>query len=209
MKGTWLRICGFMGGLLFLLAGCGERKADAAMDAYEQLLSGDLSLLNEGDLSAWALDSWMDILLASGELEYACLDLDGDGVDELLLQWIGDPGSYNGVFHYDGGQIRCWQSDGMEASCRDYPLRDGTMVRQYDFNGTRSYTLFRYRPDGSQETAASLFAREERIPEDSPEPCPYYRVNGEEVGAADFQTQFDSLITQQLLEPSAWTCAQH
>lgn len=66
------------------------------------------------------------------ELEYVLLDLDGDGGAELVVQRVGQPALFNAVFHYGDGELSCWQYDIMETSCRDYPLRDGTMVRQYD-----------------------------------------------------------------------------
>lgn len=136
--------------------------------------------------------------------EYTYLDLDGDGEDELLIQMEDDPQGYNGVFHYEDGQLVCWNSDAVELSCWDSPLQNGYMVRQYHYNGTRSYTVFRYLPGGETEESSTLFARDELIPEDSTEPCPYYEVNGEEVTKEVFDRQVE-LITTKLLDRSAWT----
>ena len=127
--------------LLLLLSGCGEPPSapeEEARAAYEALLAGDASLLGE---EASFVEPYFS---AFAELEYLLMDLDGDGIDELLVQWVEFPGAYNGVFHYEDGALSVWQNDGVELSCRDYPLRDGTMVRQYDHGGS-SFRLFRFR----------------------------------------------------------------
>lgn len=183
-----------------LLAGCGV----SAQAAYEKLLSGDLSLFDPDNARAWALEEWIPLLLSTGGLEYTLLDLDGDGTEELLLQQEDNPSGYNGVFHFDGKKLYCWQNDGMEASCWDYPLQDGTMVRQYDFGGGRSYRVFRYQADGTEETLWELFAREELLGEDSAEPCPYYQIDGEEVDQETFAERLEALVTSQILPRSAW-----
>ena len=186
-----------------LFAVC-QNSEDAALAAYAALLDGDISLFEQQEIDTWALDSWMELILIPGEIEYTYLDLDGDGTQELLLQRVDSPSIYNGVFHYENGRLFCWQNDGMEATCRDYPLRDGTMVRQYDFSGSRSYTLFRYQADGSAKTLSTLFACEEVVEGSSTEQVPCYKVNNQEVDSATFQEQLDLQITSQLLERSAW-----
>lgn len=174
-----------------------------AQAAYSSLLSEDISLLEDGQLDRWGLREWPEFLLP-GELEYTCLDLDG-GVSELLLQYRDDPRGFNAVFHYDGGKLLCWNNDHMEGNCRDYPLLDGTVARQYDFNRTRSYTLFRYQADGETEEISRLFAREESIPESDTAPCPYYEENEDEADQAGFDGWLEELVVSQLLAPSAWT----
>lgn len=144
------------------------------------------------------------------ELEYTLLDLDGDGGRELLLQWVEEPGSFNAVFHYGDGELSCWQYDNMEGSCRDYPLRDGTMVRQYDVGTgptrySHLYTLFRYLPSGETQEAASL-----AIHEDTPDGgagTHTYLVDGEEVDQAAFEARFETLVGGRLLDRTAWTPA--
>lgn len=200
---------------ILYLAGCGANSEapvssstdtvsseEPAQAAYSSLLSGDRSLLDDAQSDKWWIPDFPDDGL---EYEYTYLDLDGDGVDELLIQMVDDPCGYNAVFHYEDGKLFCWNSDAMEMSSRDYPLRDGTMVHQYDYNGIRSYTLFRYRADGEQEEISGLYAREELIPEESDAPCPYYEIDGEEVDKTVFEEQLDSLITGRLLERAAWT----
>lgn len=203
---------------LVLLAGCEggpEGTAAASPDAgaweeparaaYGAFLSGDISLFDEGNAQMYQLQSWPGFLLPAGELEYAYLDLDGDGAEELLVQRVDDPCTYNAVFHYADGKLVCWQSDMVEMSCRDYPLQDGTMVRQYDDSGARSYTLFRYQADGTVNMLSSLFVREELAEGDGAGQCPYYEADGEEVDQAGFDAQLDALVTSRLLERSAWT----
>ena len=192
---------GILAGALLLacllsLAGCGGGAAPEreARRAYEAFLAGDLSLFAQEELDRWGLEEWMGLVLVPGEAEYTYLDLDGDGVPELLLQRADDPAGYNGVFRYEDGGLVCWQSDGTEGSCRDYPLEDGTMVRQYDFDGT-SYTLFRYRADGEEEIVATL--REE--------PGPSYQIDGEEAEADAFSERLKSLVTDRILGRDRWT----
>lgn len=198
------RICILISVCLLILSGCGKSPQEQAETAYAAFLSGDISLFDSTEKETWALDVWTDTILPSGGLEYAYLDPDGDGAAELLVQYADDPCTYNGVFHYSGGKLFCWQNDFSEGSCRDYPLKDGTMVRQYDFNGTCTYTMFRYNSDGEIEEISSLFSREELIPEDSKEPCPHYEVNGEETDKTVFDEKLNEMIITQMLERSAW-----
>lgn len=168
-----------------------------ARTAYEQFLAGDMSLLEPVE-PGWAEHV---ALIFKMKLEYTYLDLDGDGVEELLLQCVDDPQSYNGVFHYAEGQLRCWQHDTEEMACRDYPLRDGTMVRQYE-TAWISYTLFRYQKDGSEEKIVSLAAYR-KTPD--AEDYALYEIDGEKVSMEEFQRQVKRLVTDQLLEREAWT----
>ena len=174
---------------------------ELARAAYSSLLSGDTSLLDDEQLRKWGLEGWFDFL----QYEYTYLDLDKDGIDELLIQLENDPYSCNAVFHYADGKLFCWNVDMVEMTSGDYPLQGGTMVSQYNYNGTRSYTIFRYLSDGKREVLSTLFAREELIPEDSDAPCPYYEIDGTEVDQSEFEKQLKELITDQLLERSVWT----
>ena len=199
------RICIFISVCLLIMSGCGKSPQEQAEAAYAKFLSGDISLFDSEDMKKWSLLVWTEFVLPSGGLEYTYLDLDGDGVSELLVQYADDPCVYNGVFDYDNGKLFCRQNDFSDGSCLDYPLKDGTMVRQYDFNGTCTYTIFRYDYNGKTEEISSLFAREELIPEDSEEPCPYYEVNGEEADKAMFDEKLNETVTDKMLDRSAWT----
>ena len=174
----------------------------AVLTAYEAFLSGDRAILEESQMETW----WIPNFHADGlEYEYTYLDLDGDGMVELLVQMIEDPGGYNGVFHFEDGKLYCWNSDGTEMSCRDYPLKNGFLVRQYDYNGTSSYTIFRYLGDGTIEEAESVFSREELEEPSSTEPCSYYEIDGKEVSKVEFEEWLTECVTTRLLERTAWT----
>ena len=199
------RICIFISVCLLIMSGCGKSTQERAEAAYAKFLSGDISLFDSTEKETWALDVWTDTILPSGGLEYTYLDLDGDGVSELLVQYADDPCVYNGVFDYDDGKLFCRQNDFSEGNCRDYPLRVGTMVRQYDFNGTCTYTIFHYNSNGETEELYILFSREELIPEDSNEPCPYYEADGKEVEKSVFDEKLNVIVTDKMLDRSAWT----
>ena len=141
------------------------------------------------------------------ELEYVLLDLDGDGGAELVVQMVAQPHQFNAVFHYGDGELSCWQYDIMEMSCRDYPLGDGAMVRQYD-TGTgpnrysNLYTVFRYLPDGETEECASLAVHQD-TQEDGTEVFTYL-VDDAEVDQDTFAAEFEELVGSRLLSLEDW-----
>ena len=49
-------------------------------------------------------------------LEYLFLDVTGNGIEELLVQCKNDPGQGNALFHYNNGEIECWNEDFIEAT---------------------------------------------------------------------------------------------
>ncbi len=176
---------------------------DAALAAYGALLSGDTTLLNP---SAGAAEWWVpDFSDKSMAYEYTYMDLNKDGVSELLVQMVESPEGYNGVFSFENGEVRCWNSDAAEMNCRDYPLVDGMMVRQYDFGGTSNYTLFRYRSGGEEEIVSFFTISEEWLDSKSAQLRSRYTVDGEEVGKEDFDVQFNNLIACKLPERSIWS----
>ncbi len=173
----------------------------AVIEAYSDFMSGDRALLETTQGDVWWIPDFKDDIF---EYEYTYMDLNKDGIVELIVQMVDDPSGYNAVFHYEDGKLFCWNSDSMEGSCRDYPLRNGTMVRQMDFNGTSSHAIFTYKSDGTMENETVFFARTELLPPDSSEPCPYYEVNGEEVDQSEYEEQLKALICDQLFERSDW-----
>lgn len=179
---------------------CMANDEDTLPEAFQALISGDVAFIEDSRIA----NELNDIILPHGNLEYAVLDLDGDNSGELLIQMINEPSSYNAVFHYDGKKLVCWNHDMVEMSCRDYPLQDGTMVRQYDYGGMRNYTLFRYCTNGEREETAHLFVRDELIPVDSAEPCPYYEIDGESVDEQTFNAALEEKICAKMLERDAW-----
>ena len=176
-----------------------------AQAAYFDFLSGDVSLLEDTEVG----QSWVDFYLPNSELEYAFLDLDGDDISELLIQWIDSPEGFNAVFHYSDGTLFCWNFDTVEMSSRNYPLQNGTMVHQYDYSGTASWTVFRYLPDGELEDLFDLFARYEVIYDKDTSPVPYYEIDGVEVNQITFESELEERITNQRLERSIWTAVSN
>ena len=172
-----------------------------AKAAYFDFLSGDVSLLEDNELG----QSWVDFYLPNSMLEYVFLDLDGDDVSELLIQWVDSPEACNAVFHYSDGKMFCWNFDTVEGSSRDYPLQNGTMVHQYDYSGTSSWIGFRYLPDGEREELFDLFARYEVVQENDTSPVPYYEIDGVEVDQITFESELEERITNQCLDRGIWT----
>lgn len=171
------------------------------MKAYAALLAGEQTLVNNDSIQWWIPDFRSAGIM---EYEYTYMDLDGDGTVELLVQMVNEPTSYNGVFHYEAGQLHCWNSDASEMSCRDYPLVDGTMVRQYDNSGNTSYTIFRYSDKGEKVDIHHFFARVELVPENSTAPYPYYEVDGKEVPKNIYEERLKEQITDKILGRQAW-----
>lgn len=169
--------------------------------AYFDFLSGNISLLEDIELG----QHWVNVILPNSELEYIFLDLDGDDVSELLIQEIDSPESYTAVFHYRNGKLLCWNYDELEMSCWDYPLQNGTMVRQYDYGGSSNWTVFRYLPDGETEKLFDLFAHYEVMYYDDPSDVPHYEIDGVEVDQMTFESELEERITNQMLERSIWT----
>lgn len=171
------------------------------MQAYASFLAGDRTLVNNDSIQWWVPDFRSAGIL---EYEYTYMDLDGDGTVELLVQMVNEPTGYNGVFHYEAGQLYCWNSDASEMSCRDYPLIDGTMVRQYDISGNSSYTIFSYSNAGEKMDVHRLFAHPELMSDTDTEACPYYEVDGEEVSKEVFEDALKEKITDKVLRREEW-----
>lgn len=172
-----------------------NRDSQQALDAYDALLAGNTGLLDETQLEQWWIPDFSD---GSMNYEHTCMDLDGDGIPELVVQLKGDPQSYHGVFHFADGRLTCWNSDAAEMSCWDQLLSDGAIVRQTSWNGVRAYSIFRYRSNGETEVLSQMSAREELLDETSTDPCPYYEIDGEAVSQAAFEDQVAQRITSQL-----------
>lgn len=174
---------------------------EAARAAYFDFLSGDVSLLEDIQLG----QSWVDFYLPNSELEYVFLDLDGDDVSELLIQWIDSPERFNAVFHYSAGTLFCWNFDSVEMSSRNFPLQNGTIVHQYDYSGTSSWTGFHYLSNGESEELFDLYARYEVTDDNDTSPVPCYEIDGVEVDQMTFESELEIRITNQMLERSVWT----
>ncbi len=168
-----------------------------AQATFDALLAGDVSVLADPDEGQLWLIPWE----GDWGLEYTYLDLDGDGQAELLAQLEDDPCNFNAVYHYEDGKLQAWQSDAMEMTCRDYPLADGTMVRQYDLSGNSSYMIFRYDAQGGETQLGTLSGREYDL---DGNPDPHYTVDGAQVDTRTFADALNERVTQKLLPRSAW-----
>ena len=131
------------------------------------------------------------------------MDLDKDGIDELLVQSVDDPGGYNAVFHYEDEEIVCWDSDSIEMTCFDYPLQDGLMVNEYDYGGSISYIVFQYLSTGDTETVKTLFIREYSM-YGEPLDEPIYKIDDVEVTKEEFEEALNTYINNMRLDKSAW-----
>ena len=202
-----LKICILISVCLLILSGCGKSTQEQAETEYAAFLSGDISMFPKPEKETWALDVWTDVILPSGGLEYTYLDLDGDGVSELLVQYVDDPCIYNGVFHYSGGKLYCWQNDFSEGNVCDYPLKDGTMVHQYKKDVVVVYEIFRYNSDGETEQISRLMAFGNCMPDDAvvPEHGEYIITYEEEVDYALFVEKLNETVMDKMLDRSAWT----
>lgn len=185
----------------FAHAAGGLSAREAAKAAFGLLLSGDTSLLADASVGRLLAET----ILPTGGLEYALLDLDGDGVEELTLQYENDPRSFNAVFRYAGGKIDCFVCDVADGAHWEYPLRDGTMVHRYEESGVKGWTLFRYRPDGTHEDLTAIVGRSEPLPGDGVSHYPYYSIDGGEVDEATFDRRLQELVENRELTRAAWT----
>lgn len=172
-----------------------------ARAAYIAFISGDGSLLDDTRLG----QSWEDFYWPDNELEYTFLDLDGDGVSELLVQWIDNPGGMNAAFHYSDGKLYDWNFDTVEMSSWEVPLQNGIMVYQYHYGGSSTWTGFRFLPNGEWDTLFRFFARYSVVLDDDTSKVPYYEVDNVEVDQETFDREFKKRITDHELERSAWT----
>ena len=188
-------------------SGCGKALSpavpqQAAETAFAAFLAGDRQVLKAHQEEIW----WIpEFHVQPEQYEYACLDLDKDGTAELIVQTVGGPAGYHGVFHWEEGALVCWNSDAAEGSCRDHLLADGTIARQYDVDGASSYTVFRYQSDGERQILSQLYRREEPGTSESAKPCPYYEADGAPVSKAEFDALLEAQITIKLLDPLGWT----
>lgn len=181
----------------------GQHRAETAIPgseaAYDALLRGDVSLLaDSGTAENWRF-CW-----EVGGLEYGFQDLDGDGSDELLVQMEDGPGGMNAVFHYNGERIDCWELDAVEMNCYTEPLTDGAMVRQYFYGDCRSFWIFRYGPDGTQNELHYLFARDELVNPEDRAPCPYYEVDGRAVSEEKFNWALRKDVLEKRWNRADW-----
>ena len=79
----------------------------SAQEAFGAFLAGDYEKLNFRSYDFFSTWQYCN----DGHLESTLLDVDGDGTEELLVQYENSPGDLNTVFDYDSGWINCWELD--------------------------------------------------------------------------------------------------
>ncbi len=176
-----------------------------AHEAFQTLLGGDFNLLDLTTVDGIFVDDitengW------GGNYEFIFMDLDGDEIDELLIQMVDDPGDFNAVFHYDNGQISCWFCDTLEYICYDYPLQNGTMVTEYDYGGGISYHVFNYLPTGDTEDVKYFYIKEEPYTDyDDPSDFPIYQIDNEDVTKEEFEKELNEYVLDEQMDRTDWT----
>ena len=79
----------------------------SAQEAFGAFLAGDYEKLNFRSYDFFSTWQYCN----DGHLESALMDVDGDGTEELQVQYENSPGDLNAVFDYDSGWINCWELD--------------------------------------------------------------------------------------------------
>ena len=177
-----------------------------AHETYQMFFDEDFSILDESTVDR----GWFEDVSENGwgeKYEYVFMDLDGDGIDELLIQLIDDPHHFNAAFHYEDRHIICWFFDTMEINCYDYPLKNGTMVTEYDYASSISYHVFHYLPNGDAEVEKYFYTIEEPFFEDEDDTSEYpiYQIDNEDVTKEEFEKQLQEYVLDEQLDRSDWT----
>ena len=175
------------------------KENEYAHQAYDKFLSGDMSLLDSSK-ERWYVPDFNE----DKDFEYTLMDLDGDKRDELVVQVVDDPGSYNAVFHYEDGHISCWFSDSVEVVCFNYPLKNGLMCEEYNYAGSISYNVYRYLSTGETKPEKYLFIREEPAFPDEELTAPIYKIDEKDVTKEEFEKELNKTVTDHLLSRTAW-----
>ncbi|MBQ2101883.1 MAG: hypothetical protein II477_12570 [Lachnospiraceae bacterium] len=187
-----------------------SRDKYASLNAFAKFLSGDVNIRNAEQEARGFFGGFQFALEHEYALEYLIMDLDGDGVGELLLQTVNDPITFSAVFHYNKGKVDCWDSDSGEGAVWQYPLSDGSMVIQRDESGSESYTVFRYL-NGEHEEKSRFYAHLSKWGDGDELPCPYYTMqfalseSMEEVDQKTYEKAIKECITDRMLSRDAWT----
>ena len=167
--------------------------------------TGDASVLEESQKDEWFIPDFID---GRSEYEYTLLDLDEDGENEMVVQMKDEPEGFSAVFNVKDGKVYCWGSDSVEMNCFEYPLDNGTMVTEYDYNGAVSYSIYNYDPDGGTRHICELFIRKEPPSNDIEVKYPDYRIDESEVTKEEFEKERKELIYDHQLERTSWTAIE-
>ena len=167
-----------------------------------RFIEGDVSVLEENQKEEWFIPDFND---GSFEYEYTLLDLDGDGENEMIVQMKDEPQGFSSVFNAECGKVYCWGSDSVEMNCYEYPLDNGMMVSEYDYDGAVSYSIYSYEPDGVCKHISELFIREVPASNNAAVKYPDYRIDDKEVTKEEFGKELKAAIGDHRLDRTSWT----
>lgn len=110
-------------------------------EAYQSILSGDFSLINDEDCkSEMEFLYKMESLNEKRERQYILMDFNKDGNDELFIQQT--PNHDSALFSYKDGSVWCIYIDDLEANCFIQPLKGGRLLEIYDYWIAPTMTIF-------------------------------------------------------------------
>ena len=116
-----------------------------------------------------------------------------------------EPHGFSAVFDAQNGKVYCRGSDSVEMNCFEYPLDNGMMVSEYDYNGAVSYSIYSYDTNGETKHISELFIREEPPGNNIEVKYPDYRIDDKEVTKEEFEKERKELIYDHQLERTSWT----
>ncbi|WP_026652031.1 hypothetical protein [Butyrivibrio proteoclasticus] len=177
------------------------KEAEGNEAIFTKFLNGDRSLLKDGQEEEWFIPDFKN---SDDTYEYTFSDLDQDGEVEMIVQMEDEPGAYVSIFHIEDGKVVCWFMDNVEQISYSYPLDNGLMVNEYDYDGSVSYGIFRFNSDGEQEYIEDLFIREEESSSGDAK-CPDYQIDQEDIDKEAFEDELQTSILDHMLDKSAWT----
>jgi hypothetical protein len=93
----------------------------------------------------------------------------------------------------------------MEMICYSYPLKNGMMVEEYDYDGSISYNLYRYLPSGETEQIGSFFIREEPSSLEESLDAPIYKIDNKDVSKEEFEKELKEQVLDEMVGRNDWT----
>lgn len=177
------------------------KEAEGNEAIFTKFLNGDRSLLKDGQEEEWFIPDFKD---PEDSYEYTFSDLDQDGEVELIVQAEDNSGAYVSIFHIENGKVICWFMDNIEQICYSYPLDNGLMVSEYDYDGSVSYSVYQFDSNGEQEYLEYLYIREEPASNGKGK-CPFYLIDQQEVDKEAFEEELNLSVLDHVLDKSAWT----
>ncbi|WP_022765950.1 hypothetical protein [Butyrivibrio sp. XPD2006] len=172
-----------------------------ADELLTRFIEGDVSVLEENQKEEWFIPDFND---GSFEYEYTLLDLDGDGENEMIVQMKDEPQGFSAVFNAERDKVYCWGSDSVEMNCFEYPLDNGMMVSEYDYDGAVSYSIYAYDTTGEAKHISLLFIREVPASNNAAVKYPDYRIDDKEVTKEEFGKELKAAIGDHRLDRTSW-----